>query len=347
MPPKDRVGLLLVNLGTPESPRTGDVRRYLREFLSDPRVLDIGAIPRWLLLNLLILPFRPRASGRAYEKIWTERGSPLRFHGEDLVKKVQRRCGEGVVALLAMRYGNPSIEHAMARFRREAVDRIVVFPLYPQYSAAATGSSIERVFTLASQAWNVPSLQVVPPFYDHNAFIDACVGVAAPVFREAAWEKVVFSFHGLPERHCIKSDDTGTHCLKSPGCCDRIVEANRNCYRAQCYATARALAEGLGVPEDRFIVCFQSRLGRSPWIRPYTDEVVVDLAKGGVKRALILSSAFVADCLETIEELGIRAAESFKAHGGETLRLVPSLNADEAWADGVVTLARESSAWLR
>jgi ferrochelatase len=347
MPPKDRVGLLLVNLGTPESPRTGDVRRYLREFLSDPRVLDIGAIPRWLLLNLLILPFRPRASGRAYEKIWTERGSPLRFHGEDLVKKVQRRCGEGVVALLAMRYGNPSIEAAMERFRREAVDRIVVFPLYPQYSAAATGSSIERVFTLASQAWNVPSLQVVPPFYDHNAFIDACVGVAAPVFREAAWEKVVFSFHGLPERHCIKSDDTGTHCLKSPGCCDRIVEANRNCYRAQCYATARALAEGLGVPEDRFIVCFQSRLGRSPWIRPYTDEVVVDLAKGGVKRALILSSAFVADCLETIEELGIRAAESFKAHGGETLRLVPSLNADERWADGVVTLARESSAWLR
>jgi protoporphyrin/coproporphyrin ferrochelatase len=347
MPPKDRVGLLLVNLGTPESPKPGDVRRYLREFLSDPRVIDIGAVPRWLLLNLFILPFRPRASGRAYEKIWTERGSPLLFHGLDLLTKVQKRCGDGVVVSLAMRYGNPSIEDALARFRAEAVDRIVVFPLYPQYSAAATGSSIERVFAVASRSWNVPSLQVVPPFYDHKAFIDACVRVAAPVYREAAWEKVVFSFHGLPERHCVKSDETGAHCLKSPGCCDRIVEANRNCYRAQCYATARALAAGLGVPEDRRIVCFQSRLGRSPWIRPYTDEVVIDLARSGVKRALILSSAFVADCLETIEELGIRAADSFKAHGGETLRLVPSLNADESWADGVVALARESSAWLR
>ena len=347
MPPKDRVGLLLVNLGTPESPKAGDVRRYLREFLSDPRVIDIGAIPRWLLLNLFILPFRPQASGRAYEKIWTERGSPLLFHGQDLVQRVQERCGEGVVVELAMRYGNPSIEDALSRFRRNPVDRIVVFPLYPQYSSAATGSSIEKVFAEASRSWNVPFLQVVPPFYDHKAFIDACVGVARPVFNEAPWERVVFSFHGLPERHCLKSDDTGTHCLKSAGCCDRIVEANRNCYRAQCYATARAIAGELGIPEERRIVCFQSRLGRSPWIRPYTDEVVVELARSGVKRALILSSAFVADCLETIEELGIRAADSFKAHGGETLRLVPSLNADEGWVDGVVALAREGSTWLR
>jgi ferrochelatase len=347
MPPKDRVGLLLVNLGTPESPSVPDVRRYLREFLSDPRVLDIGPWRRWLLLNLIILPFRPRASGRAYEKIWTERGSPLKFHGEDLVRKVQARCGEGVVVDLAMRYGNPSIADALARFRREAVDRIVVFPLYPQYSSAATGSSIEKVLAEASRAWNTPFLQVVPPFYDHPAFIDACVGVARPVYQEAPWEKVLFSFHGLPERHCVKSDDTGAHCLKSEGCCDRVVEANRNCYRAQCFATARALALGLRIPEDQCIVCFQSRLGRTPWIRPYTDEVVVRLAQRGVKRALILSSAFVADCLETIEELGIRAAESFEAHGGDTLRLVPSLNADDRWADGVVALARESSAWLR
>jgi len=347
MPPKDRVGLLLVNLGTPESPKARDVRRYLREFLSDPRVIDIGAIPRWLLLNLVILPFRPRASGRAYEKIWTERGSPLLVHGKDLAQKVQKRCGDGVVVELAMRYGNPSIGAALEQLRRQAVDRIVVFPLYPQYSSAATGSSIDKVFTEASDCWNTPFLQVVPPFYDHKAFIDACVGVARPVFQEAPWEKVVFSFHGLPERHCIKSDDTGTHCLKSAGCCDRIVEANRNCYRAQCFATARAIAAGLGIPEERRIVCFQSRLGRSPWIRPYTDEVVVELARSGVKRALILSSAFVADCLETIEELGIRAADSFKAHGGETLRVVPSLNAEDVWADGVVTLARESSAWLR
>jgi ferrochelatase len=203
------------------------------------------------------------------------------------------------------------------------------------------------VFVEAGRAWNTPFLQFVPPFYEHPAFIDACVGVARPVYDEAPWEKVLFSFHGLPERHCVKSDDTGAHCLKSANCCDRIVEANRNCYRAQCFATARAVGNGLGVPEDRRIVCFQSRLGRTPWIRPYTDEVVIDLARGGVKRAMILSSAFVADCLETIEELGMRAADSFKEHGGETLRLVPSLNAEDAWADGVVALARETSAWLR
>jgi protoporphyrin/coproporphyrin ferrochelatase len=342
-----RTGLLLVNLGTPESPKPADVRTYLREFLSDPRVLDIGAIPRWLLLNVLILPFRPRKSGEAYEKIWTERGSPLRFHTEDLAKNVQERFGDGVVVDCAMRYGNPSIPEALSRFKERAVDRIVVFPLYPQYSSAATGSSIEKVFLEASRVWNTPFLQVVPPFYDHKAFIDACVGVARPVLAETPWEKVLFSFHGLPERHCVKSDDTGAHCLKSATCCDRIVDANRNCYRAQCFATARALASGLGVSDDRSIVCFQSRLGRTPWIRPYTDEVVIDLAKSGVKRAVILSSAFVADCLETIEELGIRAAESFRANGGETLRLVPSLNATDPWADGVVALARETSAWLR
>src|SRR5262245_40651685 len=194
MPPKDRVGLLLVNPGTPESPSTSDVRRYLREFLSDPRVLDIGAIPRWLLLNLVILPFRPKASGRAYEKIWTERGSPLRFHGQDLVEKVQARCGEGVVVELAMRYGNPSIGAALEQLKRQAGDRIVVFPLYPQYSSAATGSSIEKVLSEASARWNTPFIQVVPPFYDHKAFIDACVAVARPVLDEGRWEKVVFSF---------------------------------------------------------------------------------------------------------------------------------------------------------
>ncbi len=346
MPQRNRVGLLLINLGTPESPARSDVRAYLGEFLSDPRVIDIPPWRRWLLLNLFILPFRPRRTGSAYEKIWTERGSPLLFHSRDLADKVQKRLGDGVVVELAMRYGRPSIPGALDRFRRLAVDRIVVFPLYPQYSSAATGSSIERVFAAASTSWNLPVIQVVPPFYDHPAFIDACARVARPVLAEAAAEKVIFSFHGLPERHCLHSDDTRSHCLKIVGCCDRIVEANRNCYRAQCFATARALALRLDVPEDKGIVCFQSRLGRTPWIRPYTDEVVVDLARSGVKHAVILSSAFVADCLETIEELGIRATSSFRAAGGDTLRLVPSVNADETWADGVVTLAREASAWL-
>jgi protoporphyrin/coproporphyrin ferrochelatase len=254
---KDRAGLLLINLGTPDTPKIADVRRYLREFLSDPRVLDIGPLRRWLLLNLVILPFRPRRSAEAYEKIWTERGSPLLFHSRDLAAKVQARCGDEIPVELGMRYGSPSIAGALDRLKAKGADRIVVFPLYPQYSSAATGSSIERVFDHAGSLWNVPFLEVVPPFYAHERFVDACVGVARPAFAEGGWERVIFSFHGLPERHCIKSDVSGgAHCLRSASCCDRIVPANRNCYRAQCFATARAIAEGLGVPEDRRIVCF-------------------------------------------------------------------------------------------
>jgi len=339
-------GVLLVNLGTPESPKPSDVRPYLREFLSDPRVIDISPLGRFLLLELVILPFRPKKSGEAYEKIWTERGSPLLFHGLDLSKKVQQRLGAGCVVELGMRYGRPSIAQALGRLRRRGVDRIVVFPLFPQYSSAATGSALEKVFAEAGKLWNTPYLQVVPPFYDHPGFIDSCANVARKTLDGSKAEVVIFSFHGLPERHCIKSDTTGSHCLKRADCCASIVEANRHCYRAQCFETARALADRLGVPEEQRIICFQSRLGRTPWIRPYTDEVIVDLAKRGVKRAVILSPAFVADCLETIEELGIRAVESFRAAGGEELRVVPAVNSEDDWADGVVAIMRDATSWI-
>jgi len=341
-----RTGLLLINLGTPASPRPSDVRPYLREFLSDPRVIDVNPLLRWFLLNVVILPRRPKESGAAYEKIWTDRGSPLLFHGRDLVEKVRRRLGSEVRVALAMRYGQPSVASGLEELRDNGVQRIVVFPLYPQYSSAATGSSIEKVFACASELWNVPPLQFVPPFYDHPAFIEAKAAVARPYLERADYEKIFFSFHGLPERHVRKSDATGKHCLCAEDCCERIVEANVNCYRAQCFATARLLADRLGVPEDMRILCFQSRLGRDPWIRPYTDELVEQQARAGVKRALIMSPAFVADCLETIEELGIRAADSFRAAGGESLELVPSLNARDDWADAVVAIAREHSTWL-
>jgi ferrochelatase len=343
---KDRTGLLLINLGTPDSPQPTDVRTYLNEFLSDPRVLDMPAWRRWLLLHLVILRFRPKKSAEAYAKIWTERGSPLLFHSQDLAQKVQQRFGTAVSVDLAMRYGRPSIADALARFRRDGIDRIVAFPLYPQYSSAATGSSIEELFRRAAAEWNTPYIHVVPPFFNHPLFLDARARVARPILDRTDPERVIFSFHGLPERHCLKSDESGAHCLKRPDCCEQLVEANRNCYRAQCFATARALADLLRVPDERRVVCFQSRLGRTPWIRPYTDEVVVKLAREGVKRAVILSPAFVADCLETLEELGIRAVKSFRESGGEVLTLVPALNASDAWADAVVTIAREASRWI-
>ena len=337
-------GVLLVNLGTPDSPEVPDVRRYLREFLSDPRVLDTSALVRKLVLNLFILPFRPKQSSEAYRQIWTERGSPLLFHSQDLAAKLQRRLGDGVQVELAMRYQNPSIVRALENFRRDGVDSIVVVPLFPQYSSAAWGSAVEKVFEEASKLWNVPALQVVPPFYDHPGYLDAFAEVARPILEDLQPDAVVVSFHGLPERHCTKSDETeGRHCFQSPDCCETIVAANRNCYRAQCFASARGICSRLGLTEDETHICFQSRLGRDPWIQPYTDEVIPELARSGARRVAVLSPAFVADCLETIEELGLRARQDFLEHGGEELELVPSLNSTDRWVEAVMTMLNDAA----
>ena len=332
-------GLLLINLGTPDSPRTGDVRRYLREFLSDPRVLDVPALQRFLVLNLFILPFRPRRSAAAYRLIWTDEGSPLLTNGRELVKRVQERLGPSVLVELGMRYQNPSIASALARFKAADIDRIVVLPLFPQYSSAAWGSAVEKLFAEAGKLWNTPYLQILPPFYDHPGFLEAIADNARQALASMEPDHYLLSFHGLPERHVRKSDESGDHCLQSDTCCDSIVNANRNCYRAQCYATARGIAALLGLGTDEYTVSFQSRLGRTPWIRPYTDLVITDLADQGIRRLAVLSPAFVADCLETLEEIAIRGAADFTTHGGEELRLVPSLNSTKLWADAVVNMA--------
>jgi ferrochelatase len=245
-----------------------------------------------------------------------------------------------------MRYGTPSIAEALATLTRKGAERVVVFPLYPQYSSAATGSSVERVLDEASRLVNTPFLQVVPPFFDHPSFIEACAGVARPVVLRSRAELVFFSFHGLPERQIRRSDPTGCHCLTSSECCLRSSPVHRFCYRAQCEATARRLGDALGIPESNRLVCFQSRLGRDPWIRPHTDVVLAEQARRGVKRAVILSPAFVADCLETLEELGIRARATWNENGGEQLEVVPCVNTDVRWVDAVVRIAGETSPQL-
>ena len=215
-------------------------------------------------------------------------------------------------------------------------------PLYPQYAASSTGSSLAEVFGQAGAQWSVPSLAIVPPFYADAGFLGAFTDVARPVLAAEAYDHVLFSFHGLPERHIVKCDDTGGHCLAKPDCCDRMTLANRNCYRAQAYSTARDLAASLKLPEGGWSVSFQSRLGRTPWIKPYTDVVLPELAAAGKKRIAVLCPAFVADCLETLEEIGLRAAEQWKEHGGELLTLVPSLNATPRWIEAVSDLARRA-----
>jgi protoporphyrin/coproporphyrin ferrochelatase len=337
-----RQGLILLNLGTPDAPTVPAVRRYLREFLSDPRVLDINPVGRAALLNLVILPRRPAQSAAAYRKIWhAERGSPLLFHSQDLAGQVGDKLGPDWHVELAMRYGSPSIPDALDRLRRAGAERLVVFPLFPQYASSSAGSGLESVYRQVASRWNVPSVSVVPPFYDHPGFIAAFAAVGAPVLADRKPEHVLFSFHGLPERHMHKSDESGRHCLAKDDCCDRVDGVNRNCYRAQCFATARALASALGLAPERWTVTFQSRMGRTPWIRPYTDLVIPELAGRGVRRLAIFCPAFVADCLETLEEIGIRAREQFIGAGGEELTLVPSLNSSPAWVDTVVALSRQ------
>ncbi|MGH0035158.1 MAG: ferrochelatase [Myxococcota bacterium] len=337
------VGVLLVNLGTPDSPSPRDVRRYLREFLSDPRVIDLPAVARFLLLELVILPFRPRRSAEAYRAIWTEEGSPLLVHGQALGDAVASLLGDGFRVELAMRYGRPSIAQAMSRLRESGATSIVALPLFPQYSAAASGSARARILEEAARHWDVPSIHVLGDWYAEPEFGAVWSEVAGPALSGFQADHVLFSYHGLPERQVRKSDRSGRTCLASDDCCARIGPHNAGCYRAQCFATTRILVDALGLDPARTTTSFQSRLGRDPWIAPYTDHVLGELARSGVKRLAVLSPAFAADCLETLEELGLRGREQWLAEGGEELLLVPCPNAHPAFARAVAGWIRRAA----
>jgi ferrochelatase len=338
------VGVLLIQLGTPEAPETGPVRRFLREFLGDPRVLDIPALSRRLLLEAVILPRRPRASAAAYRKIWTPEGSPLLVHSRALAGALAAELGPGFAVALGMRYGRPSLAGALAELRAAGAERVLVLPLFPQYAASSTGTAFARTLELAAEEWDVPALELVPAFHGEAGFLAAWAAVAREPLGAFRPDHVLLSYHGLPERQIRKSDPTGAHCLARGDCCERLGAANRRCYRAQCAATSRGLAEVLGLEAGRWSMSFQSRLGRTPWIRPYTDECFDALAAEGHKRLAVLCPAFVADCLETLEEIAIRGREQWRSRGGDELLLVPSLNAHPAFVAalaGLVTARAE------
>ena len=339
-----KIGVVMMNVGTPDSPEPSDVRRFLKEFLSDPRVLDINPVGRWMLLNLIILPFRPRKSGEAYREIWTEEGSPILVHSRRFEEKLQGVLGERYMVRFAMRYGNPSYKKALDEMMEAGVERIIAFPLYPQYASSSTGTCLEAVYTYLSEHWNVPDVASIAPFYDDESFLHSIVASGESVLEEFKADHVLFSFHGVPERHVTKSDPSGEHCLKKKDCCATICAENTFCYRAQCFVTARKTAEKLGLGEDDYTVCFQSRLGRTPWIQPYTDELIIELAEKGVKRIAVFCPAFVADCLETLEEIGMQAKEDFVEAGGEDLILVPSLNSSDEWVESARQLVVRADA---
>ncbi len=332
--------MLLLNLGTPRSPETGDVRRYLREFLSDARVIDVAAPLRWALVNLVIAPFRAPRSAAAYRKIWTGSGSPLLANGVALRAALAAELGDGYVVELGMRYGEPSIAGALARLCDAGVARIVALPLFPQYASSSLGSALARLYELAAERTNVPPLQARAEFYAEPGFVAALAEIARPRLAAFRPDHVLFSYHGLPERHVRQGDPTGRHCLVSESCCAAMVPANARCYRAQCHATTHALADALALAPGDFSLSFQSRLGRDPWIQPYTDVRLPELARSGVKRLAVLCPSFAADCLETLEEIGIRAAEQWRSAGGEALELVPCANAHPAFVRFLAERAR-------
>ncbi len=338
-------GLILLNLGTPKSTHSRDVGAYLREFLMDPWVVDIAGPLRWFLVNFLIVPRRSRSSAQLYRKIWTERGSPLLFHLLDLTEKVQNQMGNTWCVKPAMRYGMPSIEAACCELKAAGITDVHVFPLYPQYSLAATESSMRRCRKLIREQIPEAKMNFVSPFYSQSVFVDAFARQIRASLTDFAYDYLLFSFHGLPERQ-IKKTNVYTHkfCQFSDDCCSKLRNSNRNCYRAQCFETARLIANELGLDEKRYGVSFQSRLGRTPWIKPYTDFVYDELGAKGIKRLAVCAPSFVADCLETLEEIQIRGKNQFIRSGGEDLRLIPSLNSSEPWVSAVCQLVQKSQA---
>ena len=329
-----KTGVLLINLGTPDSPKTSDVRKYLSEFLNDPRVIDINPFGRFVLVNGIIVPFRSSRSAKLYQHIWTAEGSPLLTNSIKMKVLLQKELGDKYVVELGMRYQSPSLESALDKLRLAQVDNIIMIPLYPQYASSSTGSSVAEAIRLI-QNWEVtPSLKIISKFYDNPDFIAACVDVAKK-YQIDDYDFVIFSYHGLPERHINKgSAHYGANSCKLGSCCDSITEKNQYCYRANCFETTRQLVKHLNIPDGKYETTFQSRLD-DKWIKPYSDRVIAQKAKEGKKKILVFSPAFVADCLETIYEIGTEYNEIFKKHGGEKIQLVESLNDNAKWIDAL------------
>ncbi len=321
-------GVLLVNLGSPDSPSVPDVRRYLREFLMDGRVLDVNWLARFCIVHFAILPSRPKQSAHAYQSVWTPQGSPLVVTSRNVHAQLAPRVG--VPVELAMRYQKPSITDAVKRLADRGVNEVFLIPLFPHYAMSSFETAVERVKEVAAQLAPGMSIKVQPPYYDQPDYIAALVGSAKP-FLDQGYDHLLFSFHGVPERQIRKSDPSGCHCLTVSDCCNVSSPAHATCYRAQCFKTVAAFVKEAGVPREKYSVSFQSRLGRDPWLKPYTDFELPKLAERGVKKMFVICPAFVSDCLETIEEIGMRGRDSFLEAGGKEFALIPCMNEHPLW----------------
>lgn len=332
MEEKMKKGVVLINLGTPDDASVSGIRRYLHEFLLDPRVIDLHAVLRRILVYGLILPFRPFKTSKLYRKIWGPSGSPLRLHTDALVSGVKVALGDDFKVVMAMRYGNPSIASALKAM--SDCSELIALPLFPQYSSAATGSAMAKFMVEAAKLWNVPKITVIDKFYNDPGFINPYVNLIRPYLSDEN-RFLLFSYHGLPERHLDRSH-CSTKCNRQD-ICPAASTNNYFCYRSQCYRTSELLAQGLSLSPERYMTSFQSRLGRIPWIQPYTDEVLSDLRAKGITDLAVACPAFVSDCLETLEEIGMQGRDQWKSLGGKSFTLVPCLNSNSDWVKGVAT----------
>ena len=317
--------VLLVNLGSPESTSVADVRRYLREFLGDKRVLDLPAVFRWLLLEGIILRVRPKRSAHAYAKVWTDQGSPLIVTSRSVQAKLAEALGPETPVYLAMRYGRPSIRSVLARALADGVTELLLIPQYPHYAMSSWETVTTKVYEEAQRLSSALRVTTVQPFYADTDYIEALHNSARP-YLEEPFDHLLFSFHGIPVRHLKKADSSKAHCTLVANCCEVASPAHHTCYRAQCFKTTRAFAQRARIPEGKYSVSFQSRLAGEPWLTPYTDQRLKQLPAQGVKKLVVMTPAFVADCLETLEEINVTGKEIFLQAGGESFRQIPCLN---------------------
>lgn len=337
---KPQIGVLLIQLGTPDNATVTAVRRYLSEFLNDPRVIDIPYLLRKFLVNIIIVPFRAPKSTKIYQQMWTDKGSPLLIYSQSVKEKLQERLDNNFKVELAMRYQNPSMESVLEKMKTDNYKKIIIIPLFPQYASASTGSAIDKVLKIIRKWWVIPELNIISQFYDDEGFIN-CFTERGKKYNINEYDHVLFSYHGLPERQVDKVYSDGRPC-SDHNCENEITEENKFCYKAACYATTRLLSDKLNIPVDKYTVCFQSRLDEK-WLKPFSDKVIVELAKKGAKKLLVFSPAFVADCLETIVEIGIEYQNLFVQNGGEKVQLVESLNEHPLWIDTLKNIVTKNA----
>ncbi|BAV94700.1 ferrochelatase [Ichthyobacterium seriolicida] len=334
-------GVLLINLGSPDSPDQKDVKKYLDEFLMDQHVIDVPYLLRLFLVKGIILNTRPKKSAEAYKKVWTCEGSPLIVYTEKLQKKIQNLVS--IPVEIAMRYANPSIQKGLGDLYKRGIRDVLIIPLYPQYSMATTESVIVKSQEVKNAYYRDMTFTIVPPFYNKPDYISVLSNSISKNLEDFKYDHLLFSYHGIPERHIYKTDPTKSHCKIDKACCVIDSKAHENCYRHQCFETTKLIAKELNLKENSYSNSFQSRLGSDPWLQPYTAEQLEKFPLEGIKNLAVVTPAFVSDCLETIEEIGMEGKKDFLERGGQEFKMIPCLNDDTQWAE---VLAKWINEWL-